>query len=76
MNVANKRIEDALSIAFNFGLFTDGAHHKQWAIDQIVRALLGEETTEIRAEYRLDLTKVDSYADLHAVWGWDEGIAP
>jgi hypothetical protein len=33
------RIDKALGIAHNHG-GTDGAHHKQWVIDQMVRALL------------------------------------
>lgn len=33
-----KRVEDALVLAFK-GLTTDGAHHKQWYLEQIVREL-------------------------------------
>ena len=33
-----ERIKQALEIAASFGGI-DGAHHKQWTIDQIVRAL-------------------------------------
>ena len=39
----------------------DGAHHKQWVLDEILRALLGKE------RYR---TWIENYED------WDEGIAP
>lgn len=35
-----ERIQKALAIAVQFG-GTDGAHHKDWTIDQIVRALTG-----------------------------------
>lgn len=35
-----ERIEKALSIAVAYG-GTDGAHHKDWVIDQMVRALTG-----------------------------------
>lgn len=35
----------AVEIAVKFG-GTDGAHHKDWVIDQMVRALLSEEEYE------------------------------
>lgn len=35
-----ERIEKALAVAIKYGL-TDGAHHKMWVIDQMVRALTG-----------------------------------
>lgn len=35
------RIERAASIAYDFGVF-DGEHHKQWVIDQMLRAMLGD----------------------------------
>jgi len=35
-----KRIEEALDMARQYG-GTDGAHHKAWVIDQMVRALTG-----------------------------------
>jgi hypothetical protein len=35
-----KRIEHALNIAIQFGGI-DGSHHKDWVIDQMVRALTG-----------------------------------
>jgi len=37
---AEERIEEALTIALQWSQF-DGAHHKAWAIDQIVRTLTG-----------------------------------
>lgn len=36
----SERIEKALSIAVAYG-GNDGAHHKDWVIDQMVRALTG-----------------------------------
>lgn len=36
----SERIEKALSIAIAYGGI-DGAHHKDWVIDQMVRALTG-----------------------------------
>jgi hypothetical protein len=35
-----ERVEKALAIAIAYGGF-DGAHHKDWTIDQMVRALTG-----------------------------------
>lgn len=48
----------------------DGAHHKQWVIDQALRALLGEALYArwVRA-YNGDSVELD-YAP------WEEGIAP
>lgn len=40
MTEAQKRIKEALDHAFSYGGF-DGAHHKMWCIDQMVRALTG-----------------------------------
>jgi hypothetical protein len=45
---------------------TDGAHHKQWALDQIVRIAL--ETDEAYKAWRGERVMQD--------YGWDEGIAP
>jgi len=41
-------IVKALQIAFESGQ-TDGAHHKMWVIDQMVRALTGCPLVELRA---------------------------
>jgi hypothetical protein len=49
----------AVKIAEEFGP-VDGAHHKTWVIDQMVRVLLGE-------AYDMWVVMRD---------GWDEGIAP
>jgi hypothetical protein len=35
------RITAALNVAFEYT--TDGAHHKQWVIDQMIRELLGNQ---------------------------------
>lgn len=62
--------ENALGIAFKYGNI-DGAHHKQWVIDHMVRALL--ETDEAYsawvAEHNVGEDGPDSYE-------WEEGIAP
>lgn len=66
-----KRIADAISIAVKHGP-TDGAHHKMWVIDQMLRALTGcperpDGSYGESAEYHAALAS-------HGVW--DEGMAP
>jgi hypothetical protein len=69
-----KRIHDALRFAHHYG-DTEGAHHKQWVIDQMVRALTGRspnysaEYDAWVAEYRAGENGPDTYE-------WDEGVAP
>lgn len=60
-SVLAQRIDAALALAFVYGP-TDGAHHKMWVIDQMVRALTGDE--------------YDGRVRDLAAFGWDEGIAP
>ena len=38
--MADERIEAALGVIGQYGQ-TDGAHHKDWVLDQVVRLLLG-----------------------------------
>jgi len=47
-------------------LMTDGAHHKQWSLEQVLLSLIGEEGIKKR---RLEL--VEEYG-----WVWERGIAP
>ena len=54
----------ALGVAEQYGT-VDGAHHKQWVIDQMVRALLDYDYDQWRNDYAI-LTGTE----------WDEGIAP
>lgn len=49
----------------------DGAHHKQWLIDQIVRELTGEDYDQWVEEY----SDVDD-PDYFAPEEWSTGIAP
>lgn len=56
-------VTEALSFAEQFGQ-TDGAHHKQWVIDQMVRKLTGTHYEKWRADYEASGVE------------WDEGIAP
>lgn len=59
------KITEATNLALQFGMI-DGAHHKQWVIDQMLRILNGEKYDEIIKEHNLD----EDYEK------WDEGIAP
>jgi len=56
-----QRVMDALAVASDYG-HIDGAHHKSWVIDQMVRALLGDE--------------YDGWIGAFMSPLWDEGVAP
>lgn len=58
----------AIHIGLNYG-GNDGAHHKQWTIDQMIRILAGDE---------YDRLVVESCAgeDGPNTYEWDTGIAP
>lgn len=63
-----ERIQDALEVARRHGGH-DGAHHKDWVIDQMVRALTGDqyeawvaETCEMTLEQREDWDTIDDKA--------------
>jgi len=62
------KITTALDIALRYG-GTDGAHHKTWIIDQIVRALTGDGYVEW-------IKRAKDGEDGPNTYGWDEGIAP
>jgi hypothetical protein len=47
----------------------DGAHHKKWVIDQILRIALGDKYDAKIAEY-------EDGEDGPHTYGWDTGIAP
>lgn len=55
--------EHAIALIVRYG-GTDGAHHKQWVLDQVLRLLAGEAYEEIIAQAR---------QDDHS---WSEGIPP
>lgn len=63
-----ERIAEALRLADRHG-GTDGAHHKQWVIDQMVRALAGEGYARWVRDHCAGEDGPDTY-------DWDEGIAP
>jgi hypothetical protein len=62
------KIEDALAVAFENGN-VEGEHHKQWVIDQMVRALLGPEYSVWVERHNADNASKD-YPP------WDIGTAP
>lgn len=63
-----ERIESALTVAMEFGGI-DGAHHKDWVIDQMVRALTGDDYDKYVAAYCDGEDGPDTYT-------YEEGIAP
>ncbi|HVL13460.1 MAG TPA: hypothetical protein VM529_12915 [Gemmata sp.] len=69
MNDAD-RISQAVAVARRYGGI-DGAHHKQWVIDQMLRVLLCEQEY---ARLFLDTRGPNGEPDYYAPW--DAGIAP
>lgn len=61
-------INQAVELAVNYGGI-DGAHHKAWVIDQMVRALTGD-------NYEAVVTDAKNGEDGPDTYEWDEGIAP
>lgn len=79
IEVNHQRIKDALALAGNI----DGAHHKQYTIDQMVRALTGDAYDQWVADYEHCDTVAcpfhdggDQGRDCDQGYSWDEGIAP
>jgi hypothetical protein len=56
-------IAEAMAIAETCAMY-QGEHHKQWVIDQMIRALLGADYED----WRVELATVEAE--------WDEGVAP
>lgn len=77
---APERIRKALEYA-QVGLF-DGAHHKQWVIDQMVRALTGCPMVEETAKDQSYVYQVQGESEHYQAWvraldtDWDTGIGP
>lgn len=63
-----KRIKDALEVARKYG-GTDEGHHKAWVIDQMVRALTGEQYDAFVVDAKQGEDGPDTYE-------WDKGVAP
>lgn len=62
------KITEALGIAMRFGR-VEGAHHKAWVIDQMVRALAG-------LQYAHFISTATYGADGEDSFVWEIGIAP
>lgn len=63
-----EKIATALDLISQYG-GTDGGHHKQWVLDQVVRALTGDDYPEwVRQQKDGD--------DGPETYEWDEGTAP
>lgn len=65
-----EQIEEALSIIEEYGGI-DGGHHKQWVLDQVVRALTGSD-----AAYQQWVKETRQGYDGPETYSWEEGIAP
>lgn len=65
INAYPTQVAEALDLAMS-GMATDGGHHKQWYLDQIVRALTRE----------LYESCVQDFEHKFGPRSWDEGIAP
>lgn len=63
-----EKIDAALKLAFDYGGI-DGAHHKMWVIDQMIRALTGDAYKERVAIECNGEDGPDTYE-------WDCGIPP
>jgi hypothetical protein len=61
-------VQEALRVAAEFSGY-DGSHHKQWVIDQMVRALTGDQYDKWVEKFNLGDEGPDTYL-------WEEGIAP
>lgn len=63
-----EKIKKALEIAIKYGGFEE-SHHKAWVIDQMVRALAGEQYNDVVA-------KACDGEDGNNTYTWDCGMAP
>lgn len=90
LTISEDGAQKALELAFSYGQI-DGDHHKTWTIDQMVRALTGENYEKFINFYRFtadDGEAGDSSAesetsedeedfeDREEIYSWDEGGAP
>lgn len=66
--VLRDRVNTAIDLAFN-GLMTDGGHHKQWYLDQIIQTLASE-------RYRRLCKEAKNGEEGPETYDWEEGIAP
>lgn len=72
-------IDKALDLIGRYGCI-DGAHHKDWVLDQVARALHGGVEIDGRytatEKYRLWVACLKAGEDGPETYGYDEGIAP
>lgn len=66
----DERIQNALDFAVRYGGI-DGDHHKSWVIDQMVRALIGDD-----AKYAAWVREANAGEDGPDTYEWDVGIPP
>ncbi len=64
----------ALEIAYNFGGI-DGDHHKEWVIDQMVRALTGDRYDKWVKRYCSEFGDLDDPGEEN-FFEWKTGIDP
>jgi len=65
MKISENERQELINLIYNYGMI-DGAHHKQWLIDQTLRYLLGKNYNEAIAARNNNPDNRD----------WDTGIAP
>jgi len=65
---AAEKVEEALALGVRYGGI-DGAHHKDWVIDQMIRILAGDAYAKIVAD-------ACDGEDGPNTYDWNEGIAP
>jgi hypothetical protein len=63
-----QRIDEATGIGIRYGQI-DGEHHKMWVIDQMLRALLGD-------QYEATITESNKGEEGPNTYAWETGIAP
>lgn len=63
----NSNIAVAVDLIVSYSQI-DGAHHKAWVLDQVLRCLVSDK------EYNEIINMVDP--EYGEPYGWDEGIAP
>jgi hypothetical protein len=68
--ILQKRIAKSLKLIMQYGQI-DGAHHKQWVIDQVARALTGDDDS-----YSEFVFACKDGKDGPETYPYDTGIAP
>lgn len=71
----DKRVNATLEIAFRYGQ-SDGAHHKAWVIDQMVRALTGCTKDKESDAYKDFVITYCNEEGSEGAYTWYFGIAP